>query len=87
MAKIHVLKLNIKYFEDVKKEIKKFELRKNDRDYKIGDLIKFEIVNDQGEKVESLKDCFLITYILKDIPQYGLNQEYAILQIEKYKQK
>ena len=37
--KIHKLKLNAKYYEDSERGIKTFEIRKNDRDYKIGDVL------------------------------------------------
>ena len=35
----HELKLDIKYFDDVKNGKKNFEIRKNDRNYKVGDIL------------------------------------------------
>lgn len=35
----HEIKLDIKYFDDVKIGKKNFEIRKNDRDYQIGDIL------------------------------------------------
>lgn len=36
---IHDLKITPKYFDDVWNGIKRFELRKDDRDYQIGDTL------------------------------------------------
>ena len=43
--KIHELKIKEKYYKDVALGYKPFELRKNDRDYQKGDLIKYKVVN------------------------------------------
>lgn len=40
--KIHELKLDIKYFDEVKNGNKCFEIRKNDRDYQIGDVLELK---------------------------------------------
>lgn len=40
--KIHELKLDIKYFDDVKSGKKNFEVRKNDRDFQVGDILKMK---------------------------------------------
>ena len=38
--KAHELKLDFKYFEDAKSGKKNFVIRKNNRDYKVGDVLK-----------------------------------------------
>ncbi|AYF99887.1 DUF3850 domain-containing protein [Lactococcus allomyrinae] len=43
--KIHELKLDIKYFDDVKNGIKNFEIRKNDRDFQVGDILELKKVS------------------------------------------
>ena len=43
--KIHKLKIKDKYYQDLIRGRKLFELRKNDRDYKVGDLIHFVGIN------------------------------------------
>lgn len=67
--KIHKLKLNAKYYEDSERGIKTFEIRKNDRDYKIGDVLELR------EYIEDIRGlgCYtgnvhwkIITYILDD---------------------
>ena len=49
--KIHKLKLNAKYYEDSERGIKTFEIRKNDRDYKIGDVLEM-IRNETGIELQ-----------------------------------
>ena len=36
---IHALKIRPKYFDAVRSEVKTFELRKNDRDFRVGDFL------------------------------------------------
>lgn len=36
---IHTLKIQPKYFDAVRNEVKTFELRKNDRDFRVGDFL------------------------------------------------
>lgn len=80
--KLHTLKLLEKYKMPVDSGQKPFELRKNDRDYKVDDLINFVIVDEKGNQRET-DDLYQITYILKDVPEYGLDQNYCILGIRK----
>lgn len=93
--KLHELKIKYEYLKEVQAGRKTFELRKNDRDYQVGDLIKFNCIDkDRLIKVPAgytmSSDCFLeedalykITYILKDVPEYGLDSDYCILGIKK----
>ena len=89
--KIHELKIKEEYFEEILKGNKTFELRKNDRNYEVGDLIHFNIfenLKNPYEKIEvratyNGKDLFEITYILKNVPEYGLDKDYCILGIKK----
>lgn len=75
--KVHEVKLSSNYFDDVLSGKKPFELRKNDRDYREGDyLILNEIDNDKltGRKVK-----VQITYLLQGYD--GLLDDYCILGI------
>ena len=93
--KLHELKIKHEYLEDVSLGIKTFELRKNDRDYQVGDLIHFidirevEITVNEKLEFETHDVCiddealYQIVYILKDVPQYGLYKDYCILGIKK----
>ena len=77
--KIHKLKIKDKYYQDLIRGRKLFELRKNDRDYKVGDLIHFVGIN--GEEYNY--NVYIIVYVLKDVPEYGLDKDYCILGIKK----
>ena len=67
--KIHKLKLNDKYYEDSERGIKTFEIRKNDRNYKIGDVLELrEYVKDIRGLAYYTGNVHwkIITYILDD---------------------
>lgn len=87
--KLHELKIKHEYLVEVTMGRKTFELRKNDRDYQVGDLIRFiDIKQDSkgGCDIYIDKDTlYKITYVLKDVPEYGLDKDYCILGIKKLK--
>ena len=75
--KTHELKIKPEYFFAIKSGHKKFELRKNDRNFKVGDqliLCEWDEGNYSGNKI-----CCQIDYILKN--HNGLDKDYAILGI------
>lgn len=78
---IHNIKLNSKYFKDVITGIKTFEIRFNDRDYKVGDkLMLNEVYNNQYTNKQV---CVKITYILTDEDfQEGIQKGYVVLGIQ-----
>lgn len=80
--KVHELKILPKYFQQVLMDDKKFELRKNDRDFHVGDMIRLRSYAD-GEYTGG--DIMVkITYILSDCPEYGLKDGYCILGFRRY---
>ena len=89
--KLHELKILHPYLIDITIGTKTFELRKNDRDYQEGDLIRFI---DIGEDDTTTTKCwyepnidentlYRITYVLKNVEKYGLDIDYCILAIKK----
>jgi len=66
--KIHRLKLSFKYYEESEKGIKNFEIRKNDRDFKVGDILELRewIYGCDGGKYTGNAHFKIITYILDD---------------------
>ena len=92
---VHNLKLKDEYVAQVMYGEKTFELRKNDRDFKVGDLIHFTDTNGKDlsydNKVGILTtkeyrfedNLFKITYILKNVPEYGLDKDYCIFGIKR----
>ena len=81
---LHTLKIEKQYFEAICNKEKLFELRKNDRNYKVGDLINF-IIKPQasGSKPCETNKLFMITYVLENVPEYGLDKNYCILGIRE----
>ena len=79
MSKIqHTKKIQEKYFFDILVNNKRFEIRKNDCNYKIGDRVKLVLYKGNEKVGEDNYIIVKITYILKDIPQYGLDKDYCI---------
>lgn len=72
----HDLKILPQHMEYVLNNRKNFELRKNDRDFKIGDIFALREFSD-GEYTGRYY-IGSIGYILKDCPQYGLANGYCI---------
>lgn len=83
----HTLKICKKYADTVMSGAKTFEIRKNDRNFKVGDKIVFEVVANEGYDVRAaarhpLNGAFYrIDYILDNFE--GLAQKYVALAISK----
>lgn len=74
----HELKINRQYYEDILSNRKKFEVRKNDRNYQVGDFLLLREWHD-GEFTDRCMPV-KVTYILDD-PQY-CKQGYVIMTVE-----
>lgn len=82
--KKHILKINSVYYLDIVYGDKKFELRKNDRNFQVNDYIHF--INIHGNNFSTKpNNLYRIIYILKNVPNYGLDIDYCILGIEEVK--
>lgn len=85
---LHDLKTYPEYFKDVKAGIKTFEIRKADRNFKVGDeLLLREYYPDDfkefGDKAFYTGEvCHRkITYILKG-GQFGIEKDYVVLSLK-----
>lgn len=77
--RIHELKLLYTFQSSILSGAKQFEVRKNDRDYQVGDLIKFHIVN-RIKATEPIEDyLYRITYILSG---WHIEEGYVVLGIQ-----
>jgi len=77
----HELKTWTEHFQDVWDGIKTFELRKNDRDYKVGDILLLREYNlDENEYTGNTIHKY-VTHILEG-GQFGLEEGYIIMSIE-----
>ena len=83
----HTLKIQKQYADAVLNGTKTFEIRNNDRNFKVGDKIVFEVLASEGYDVRAaarhpLNGAFYrIGYILDDFE--GLAQRYVALAISK----
>lgn len=74
---IHEIKILPKYYDMVISNIKHFELRKDDRDYEVGDFL---VLKEYDGSVYTGRETEVkIEYILRDCPEYGLLAGYCIL--------
>lgn len=79
---LHSLKILDNFYKDVDEEKKTFELRKDDRNYKVDDLINFIVIDKKGNQIKT-DIVYQITYILRNVSEYGLSSDYCILGIRK----
>jgi Domain of unknown function (DUF3850) len=87
-AVTHTVKSWPEFFEPVAKGEKTFELRKNDRGYKVGDRLFLREYDDLAGTYTGRHVTRLIVYVMDGIgqraiaPILGLNRGYAILGLQ-----
>ena len=81
--KLHVLKIERNFYDAVVMGSKKAELRKDDRDYKVGDLIHFTDI--KGDEYDGEFNLFVITHVLPARSVIVEAQDYVILSITNYR--
>ena len=75
----HHLKTETEYYQQVEKGNKNFELRKNDRNFQVGDMLYLEeVVN--GTFTGRVLPPKEVKYILSG-GKYGLEEGYCIMQL------
>jgi DNA-directed RNA polymerase subunit E'/Rpb7 len=77
---IHDLKIKYEFAKLHFEGRKDWEIRKNDRDFKVGDLIKFKITEFSNSTEWSYERK--ITHVFEDT-NFGLEQDYVILSLSK----
>ena len=79
--KTHELKTETEYFNEVVSGNKNFELRKNDRDFKVGDYLMLQDYNKETKTYTGRIFYKTISYVLENAPQFGLKEGYCILSL------
>ena len=75
----HYLKCETYYYQETERNAKLFEVRKNDRNYKVGDMVVLkEVVN--GTPTGRSLSPREILFVLNG-GQYGLDKDYCVLQL------
>ena len=75
---VHELKIAPNYFEKVVSKEKSFEVRYNDRNFKVGDILKLMEYVDGSYTSQSI--YVKVTYILREFE--GLQPNFVVLSIE-----
>ena len=78
----HDLKILPKWFEDIKFGLKNFEIRKNDRDYKFGDILVLKEWD--GKHYTGRIAEFRVGYIYYGNGEYGVEEGYCIMGLYPY---
>lgn len=81
--KVHQIKLGASFFEEVRRGEKTFELRKNDRGYKKGDILEMLEFSDGKFTGRTVK--VLVTYMLEEYS--GLEDGYCIMATKLIEQE
>ncbi|MBR1382771.1 MAG: DUF3850 domain-containing protein [Ruminococcus sp.] len=85
-VRVHKLKLNIDFYDDVMNGLKTFEIRNDDRNFQVGDFIVFTPFAQSIELPDPDVHIFRITYKIGWTQFAGLKEGYAVLGIEKVKE-
>lgn len=71
MTKIHNLKIRSEYALPKLKGDKMFEIRKNDRNYEVGDIVLYNVIDDDELNRQFVAKFYKITYITNYAQQDG----------------
>ena len=71
MIKIHNLKIRAEYALPKLKGNKMFEIRKNDRNYEVGDIVLYNVIDDVELNRQFVSKFYKITYITNYAQQDG----------------
>ena len=82
---VHELKTWIEYFQLMISGKKSFDLRKNDRDFRVGHELLLKEYDKDSNKYTGRKLYFRITYVLQgeEAEAFGLKEGFCILGLEK----
>ncbi len=76
MNQFKQIKIKPEYYKAVLSGLKTFEIRKDDRNYQVGDTV---CLNEwDGGDYTGRYTKVTITYVLRDVPEYGLMPGYCI---------
>jgi hypothetical protein len=77
----HKLKTWTEFYRRIVSREKKFELRKNDRDYQVGDILILQEYFPNLEKYSGEETAVRVVYILHG-PAFGIEKDYCVMSIQ-----
>lgn len=82
MTRIHDLKIWPQFFQPVDDGIKRFEGRKDDRNYKVGDILVLREFNPITKEYTGRKIARGVTYVLHSYESHGLADDYVVMSLD-----
>lgn len=79
----HALKTWPEYFKAIESGEKTFELRKDDRPFKVGDTILLQEYSPESESYTGKEQSMTIGYILRDAVKFGLKSGFVIIGLKE----
>ncbi len=83
-SKIHELKTVKSYFEDLLSGKKTFEIRLNDRDFKVGDKLLLVEYDHEDQHYTGRHKFFTVTYVLGSLEFIGLRDGFVALGLNLF---
>jgi len=80
---IHTLKTWPEEFKAMKKGLKSFEFRKDDRGFQVGDTLRLREYDPKKKRYTRDTLYVAVTFILRDKPEFGLPEGFVVMQTEK----
>lgn len=80
-GKFHELKTWPEYFEAIKRGAKTFEIRKNDRNFAVGDVLLLRKYCPHCKSYLGDSETVIVNYVLKEQPY--VSSEYVVMSIQK----
>lgn len=77
--KVHELKIKDKYYDRIATGQKDFEVRNNDRDYQVGDILSLTPISEDGAISECIPIRVKIKYIHSGL---GMAEGYVVLGLD-----
>ena len=77
---VHELKILPEYYDAVRYGDKRFEIRKNDRNFHTGDILRLKEWD--GEKYTGEELDAVVRYVYYGIDEYGLSEGYCVMSID-----
>jgi hypothetical protein len=78
-ARTHELKTWPEFFRAIRDGRKRFELRRNDRDFGVGDCLVLREWNPETKQYTGHKETRYVTYVLEDAEGLGLVPGFVIM--------